>query len=161
MTYDSGALLFEAEGRLKRGTKYVHISYLFDVEEVYNRIVIDLSLSPYRTAGHSPEMREEMKQAIREQIFITDPAAVQEMIEQTAPLRNMCSIAVRTPDGWRGEDHKFVESRTITLSESGTTPCFKNGRNSVGKYEIVLHVYAVFTDVCNYTLTVRGYHDAQ
>lgn len=45
MIYDSGALLFEAEGRLKRGTKYVHISYLFDVEEVYNRIVIDLSLS--------------------------------------------------------------------------------------------------------------------
>lgn len=161
MEQEIGKLLFEAEGKLKRDTKYVHISYAFDVENVYDKIEITLSVTPFRLQENSPALLEKMRQAVREQIFLNDASEIEQIVQGIAPARNLISLAVRSPQGWRGEDHKFMETKTVVLCEEGTTPCFTNGTNTPGKYEIILHAFAIFSETCTYQVTVRGYGDAK
>ena len=147
--------LFAAAGELPGRQKYYHISYTFEIPEEYKALEVLLEYEPEKQTSPPEYLEQEIRDAARTEIFREDSQTISALME-LCPLKNLISLAVKGPDGWRGEDHKFLCRRKIRLAEQDSTPCFTNGRNLPGQYELVLHVYAVFTDSLQYRVEVRG-----
>ncbi len=147
--------LFSAAGELPYGQKYYHISYTFEIPKEYKVLEVLLEYEPEKRTNPPKDLEKEVREAARTEIFREDPQTISDLIN-LCPLKNLINLAIKGPDGWRGEDHKFLCRREICLAEEGSTPCFSNGKNLPGQYELVLHVYAVFTDSLRYRVEVRG-----
>lgn len=148
-------ILFEASGTLYQYTHYSHLSYLFNVEHPYRRLIVELEYDPLFCEAGTPEMEAMMRQALREQIYRTDEEFVSGVLKKAFPIKNQISVAIRDPKMWRGEHHCFAGSDRIELSAESSCGFF-SCENPVGAYEIVLHVFAIYTPECHYWLKVRG-----
>lgn len=148
--------IFQIEGRIDKGVHYFHVSYMFFIEQTYDKIFFDLNISPEKNSTGDPELYEEIRESLRTEIGLTEEITTQELIKNYFPLANFISIALKDPNGFRGEDHKSASSRTVLLAKEGSTDCFSNSENPIGSYEVILHVYCIITDKCTYALKVYG-----
>lgn len=148
--------IFQIEGKIHKGRHYFHISYIFFIDQVYDKIFFDLSFSPTKISTGDPELYEEIRDSLRTQIGVTEEISTEKLIKDYFPLNNGISIALKDPNGFRGEDHKSKASRTILLAKQNSTDCFSNSENPMGSYEVVLHVFSIVSDECTYVLKVYG-----
>lgn len=155
----AAGILFETKGTLYKYTHYNHISFVIDVEKEWKNIVIELEYSPLFCNEHDPELDGLMKKALAEQIYKTEPEYVNQVLKKVIPIKNEISIAVKDPQMWRGEHHFYQNEEPggdiVTLGEKSSFGFF-NSRNPIGLYEIVLHVFAIHTDECQYHLRILG-----
>ena len=155
-----GDTLFRTKGVFYRDTYYVHASFLVDVRRPYSAINVQLAYDPLFCEASDERQREEMRQALAEQIYRTDEPFVSECIEKAYPIKNMISVAIRGPENWLGEHHCFNGGlEEIRLGED-PTPGFFPAPNTAGQYEFVLHVFGIYTPECHYEFDVTGVDDA-
>lgn len=148
-------ILFETKGTLYQYTHYVQTTFQFDVERDYRQLVIEFQYDPLWCETGTPQMREMMRQALHEQIQRQDEPFVSQVLDKAFPIKNQISLAVRAPDMWLGERHGFTGNDVIVLG-GAPTDGFIAHENKAGAYQVVLHVFAVYSPECRYSLAVRG-----
>jgi len=145
---------FQVKGTLERGQHFIHIGYDFFIDDPPEKLSIRFSYDPFWGDQNDPDQRAAISAAARTQLQMDDPAEIQAIVDQAMPLKNAISITIADPQGFRGEDHKMIPDRRFVLAAVKSSPCFSNRANTAGKYKIILHVYNVVTDSCQYKLSV-------
>lgn len=145
---------FQITGTLERGQHFIHITYDFFIDTPADNLSFRFTYSPFWGDRNDPKHLEAIRDAAHTQLQLNDPERIQAIIESAMPLKNGITLAIADPQGFRGEDHKMTPDRRITLSESASSPCFSNRANKAGKYKILLHVYNIVTDSCQYKIHV-------
>ena len=145
---------FQIIGTLERGQHFFHIAYDFFIDEPPENLSVSFNYDPFWGDKSDPKHIEAIRDAAHAQLQLNDPEKIQTIIENAMPLKNGITIAISDPQGFRGEDHKMIPNRRITLSEFASSPCFSNRVNIAGKYKILLHVYNIVTDSCQYKINV-------
>ena len=149
-------IVLKTKGTFYKYIHYTHVSFIFPVEKIYRSIVVDFSYAPLFLEEQNPDFAGMMREALATQIYRNDEPYVSNVIQKAIPIKNQISIAIKGPDGWRGEHHFFPGEQRIKLGKDCTTDKFIGKQNTIGMYELILHIFAVYTDSCDYVLTVTG-----
>ncbi len=76
--------------------------------------------------------------------------------EEFMPLKNLVTLALHSPEGYRGAAHRQADSQYHEIGEGFASPGFIRSRPVAGQWELVLHVHALVTDVCICYVKIEG-----
>lgn len=65
------------------------------------------------------------------------------------PLKNLITLSLDAPNGYRGCAHRQAPQQVHILSESFCSPGFLPGKIQKGEWRLVLNVHALVTDFCD------------
>lgn len=76
--------------------------------------------------------------------------------EEFMPLKNLVTLYLRSPEGFRGAAHRQADSQYHEISEEFASPGFIKGKIIQGEWQLCLNVHALVTDFCICNVEVEG-----
>ena len=76
--------------------------------------------------------------------------------EEFMPLKNLVTLYLRSPEGFRGAAHRQADSQHHEISEVLASPGFLKGKIVKGEWELCLNVHALVTDFCICHVEIEG-----
>lgn len=68
--------------------------------------------------------------------------------EEFMPLKNLVTLYLRSPEGFRGAAHRQADSQYHEISEDFASVGFLKGKITPGEWQLCLNVHALVTDFC-------------
>lgn len=113
------------------------------------------------TYAYSPKILEDKKKSyelIKENLIRDAGEDWQEYddYEEFMPLKNLVTLYLRSPEGFRGAAHRQADSQHHEICESFASPGFLKGKITAGEWELCLNVHALVTDFCICHIEIEG-----
>lgn len=70
------------------------------------------------------------------------------------PLKNLITISVDSPSGYRGAAHRHNPEQEHILSENINSAGFTAGKITAGDWDVMINIHAVVTDYCDISLEI-------
>lgn len=134
--------VFEKEIRLTKENQKTNITLPFTLDSSAEKLVITYSYSPKILADREESIR------LIEEWTNTDT-------EKYLPLKNLVTLSLDSPDGYRGAAHRHAENQTHIISESFSSNGFLKTKIKKGEWKISLNVHAVVTEYCDCKLKIE------
>ncbi|QDP41761.1 CehA/McbA family metallohydrolase [Radiobacillus deserti] len=146
--------LLETRAELTKASMQSHTTYMFYVPEDVEHIMIDFSFDP-------PHLQDESKalEIVRETLRyyeLEDETRIDEQALNYLPVKNLLTISIDDPDGFRGARHAHLPKQNVRIGETESSPGMLNRRNPSGLWSITISAHAIVSDICTYTLIVRA-----
>lgn len=113
------------------------------------------------TYAYSPKILEDKQKSIEliKENLIRD--AGEEWTEYTdyeefMPLKNLVTLYLRSPEGFRGAAHRQADSQYHEISEDFASAGFLKGKIVPGEWQLCLNVHALVTDFCVCHIEIEG-----
>jgi len=68
--------------------------------------------------------------------------------EEFMPLKNLVTLYLRSPEGFRGAAHRQADSQYHEIGEDSASVGFLKGKIKPGEWQLCLNVHALVTDFC-------------
>ena len=146
-------LLKETETTLypddEKGNRYIP----FTVPEGVKKLFITYSYSPKNL-----EDKEKSYRLIKENILRDAPEDMDRYkdYEEFLPLKNLVTLSLDSPEGFRGAAHRQDDSQHHEIGEDLTSPGFIKGEITAGQWSLCLNVHALVTDICTCRIKIEG-----
>ena len=113
------------------------------------------------TYSYSPKVLEDMEKSyelIKENILRDAPEDADRYtdFEEFLPLKNLVTLSLDSPDGFRGAAHRQDESQLHEIGESFASPGFLKGKITAGQWRFALNIHALVTDSCTCRIKIEG-----
>lgn len=144
--------LFEKEIVIKKTDEKTNLSFDFTVENNVTELEITYFYSPKILDG-SPAF--ELAKACIER----DAGCFEDSYESPSeclPLKNLITLSLDDPFGYRGAAHRQADNQIHRISEDYASPGFSKGEIPQGKWKITLNVHAVVTDEVKANIIIKG-----
>lgn len=69
--------------------------------------------------------------------------------ETFLPLKNLITLSLDSPEGYRGAAHRQADSQVHSITEHTASPGFLPGKLPAGQWRLVLNVHALVTPFCD------------
>lgn len=146
-------ILKKTEIRLEKsdGKTTKHIP--FSVAGGVKKLIITYSYSPKIL-----EDKEKSYELIKENIIRDGGENVEgyKDCEQFLPLKNLVTLSLFSPEGFRGAAHRQAESQIHEISEEAASYGFLKGKITKGQWELCLNVHAIVTESCDCIIKIEG-----
>ena len=76
--------------------------------------------------------------------------------EEFMPLKNLVTLALLSPEGYRGAAHRQADSQYHEISEEAASVGFLRGMIIAGEWKLCLNVHALVTDNCTCNIKIEG-----
>ena len=76
--------------------------------------------------------------------------------EEFMPLKNLVTLYLRSPEGFRGAAHRQADSQYHEISEDSASVGFLKGEITPGEWQLCLNVHALVTDFCVCHIEIEG-----
>ena len=76
--------------------------------------------------------------------------------EEYLPLKNLITLSLDDPEGYRGCAHRHSPYQEHNISEKSASPGFLKGRIIKGEWKAVLNVHALVTQSCDVHIKVEA-----
>lgn len=132
-----------------RSNRYI----FFDVPEGTEKLHITYSYSPKNL-----EDKEKSYELIRENILRDAPEDIDRYTdyEEFLPLKNLVTVSLDSPEGFRGAAHRHDCDQYHEISENFASPGFLKGKITAGQWRLSLNVHAIVTDICTCRIKIEG-----
>nr|WP_175476212.1 CehA/McbA family metallohydrolase [Evansella caseinilytica] len=151
--------IYHIESTLTALCLHSHIEHRFFVPENVLELIVNFHYSP------SVLSDEEMgKQVISEAVRFYDPdrAALDTGdIQSRWPLKNLLTVSIDDPNGFRGAAHRHRSAHKIEIKKKGSTPGFWNRSIDSGMWGVTISTHAIVTETCHYSITVQAVKAAE
>ncbi len=133
----------------EKSTRYIP----FLVPDGVTKLIINYSYSPKIL-----EDKEKSFELIKENL-IRD--AGEEWTEYTdyeefMPLKNLVTLSLYSPEGFRGAAHRQADEQYHEISEDFASVGFLKGKISAGEWKLCLNVHALVTENCTCNVKIEG-----
>ncbi len=125
----------------------------FSVPEGMGKLCITYSYSP-----KTLEDKEKSYELIRENILRDAPEDfdLYTDYEEFLPLKNLVTLSLNSPEGFRGAAHRHDENQYHEIGEHFASPGFLKGEITAGQWSLCLNVHALVTDCCTCVIKIEG-----
>lgn len=72
------------------------------------------------------------------------------------PLKNLVTLALRSPEKFRGAAHRQANEQYHEVGEGFASPGFIKGKIIEGQWVLCLNVHALVTDICTCKIKIEG-----
>lgn len=143
--------LLDTRVHLTPESEKMNISLAFCVPRNAEKLCITYSYVPKELSGAAGE-------ALAEACLLRDagefrgeyPAA-----EAFLPLKNLITLSLDDPYGYRGAAHRQAPQQVHILTESEASPGFYAGAISAGEWKLTLNVHALVTEFCDCEIQIE------
>ncbi|WP_416825318.1 CehA/McbA family metallohydrolase [Ectobacillus polymachus] len=141
--------LFQTKSTLNHTSTQTHTEHRFFVPQETTEIQITFNYSPVLVDDQERQsiLIEEALKYDKE----LDPAEVKDVI-----LRNLLTISIDDPDGFRGAAHRSAGLQNIVIGEKEATAGFWKGSIQAGLWSVTVSAHAILTEMCTYELIIEG-----
>lgn len=125
----------------------------FDVPEGVSKLMITYAYAPKIL-----EDKEKSTELIKENLIRDAGEDWTEYTdyEEFMPLKNLVTLYLRSPEGFRGAAHRQADSQHHEICEDFASVGFIRGKITVGEWQLCLNVHALVTDFCVCNIEIEG-----
>ncbi len=76
--------------------------------------------------------------------------------EEFMPLKNLVTLALSSPEGYRGAAHRQADSQYHEIGVGYASPGFVKTKIIAGQWSLHLHVHALVTDTCTCSVKIEA-----
>ena len=76
--------------------------------------------------------------------------------ETFLPLKNLITLSLDDPNGYRGAAHRQADSQVHSITEHTASPGFLPGKLPAGQWRLVLNVHALVTPFCDCRVEIEA-----
>lgn len=151
--------LLDTRVHLTPDSEKMNISLTFRVPENTARLRILYSYAPKELSGAAGEK-------LAENCLLRDAGAFRGEYPAAGdflPLKNLVTLSLDDPHGYRGAAHRQAPQQVHTLTEFEASPGFYQGTISAGEWKLTLNVHALVTEFCDCDIQIEaeaGEHNA-
>ncbi len=140
------------EGTLTPSCSKSHISYVFNIDDNVSKLNIDFSYNPKFL--DDIEMSQQIINTCLSEYCKDNEAEYKESWEEYLPIKNLLTLSIDDPHGFRGAAHRHPNNQKITISKEDATSGFIQGDIIPGSWTVTISVHVVVTETCNYKLHI-------
>lgn len=144
--------LLETDVRLLRASEKTNIVLAFLVPEHTSLLRISYSYAPKTLDGEAA--RPLIEACLRRdagEFYSEYPDWTHYL-----PLKNLVTLSLDSPEGFRGCAHRQVDVQTHVLSAAEASPGFLPGALPAGEWRLVLNVHALVTEICDCRVKIEA-----
>ncbi|MDI4643751.1 hypothetical protein [Cohnella hashimotonis] len=130
-----------------------HVRFPFKLDEPACAVGIHFEYSP-KCLDDDSRARELLEQSFEKYVLPEQLALAKERLDRHLPLKNLITLSVDDPAGYRGACHRHDPVQSLWISEHDASPGLMKGKIAAGEWTITLSVHAVVTERCAYRLQV-------
>lgn len=145
MRKEDDQILFEIQSTISKKSTQSHLKHTFFIPDLTEEVYVDFSFDP------SQQMNSNENTRIIEDAFNYYESGPPKTFE---PIRNMLTLSIDDPDGFRGARHYHSPIQHVVVNESNSTPGYLNKKNPSGLWSITVSIHALVTDHCHFNLSV-------
>jgi hypothetical protein len=145
--------IIRAQGILYPCCSKTHVIYRFNIDHPLEQLNIAFSYYP-KVCEDKEKAKDMIIDALYKFTEEGDRREIVEKWEEYMPIKNLLTISIDDPKGFRGCAHRHPSEQHLFLSEHSASPGFTLGPIFKGEWQITISVHAVVTDECYYTLDV-------
>lgn len=143
---------YTAEGTVTPSCSKSHITYVVNIDDKITKLNIDFSYEP--KCLDDMEISKHLIQGCLNTYCTDVNRDNQEDWKAYLPLKNLLTLSIDGPDGFRGAAHRLANHQQISISKESATYGFIKGDMLPGRWVITISVHAVVTEHCTYKLHV-------
>lgn len=140
----------ETQGTLTPTSSKTHIIFTFDILEDIKKLNIEFS--------YDPKFLDDLdasKKIIEESLHLYyEDGKYEGKWEEYLPLKNLLTLSIDDPKGFRGAVHNHPNKQYLYLSEEQASLGCIAGKLHKGHWEVTLSIHAVVTENCTYNLHI-------
>lgn len=138
--------------QMTRENEQSHFIIRLFVPEQLDSIVVSFSYQPEKE-----ENQAVLDSIIKEQGDLYN--LNQQEKESISSLRNLITLSVTDPVGYRGSCHRFETTQTVRLAAGESTPGMLNRSIKSGMWDFAFNMHAVVTQTCQLDIQIKGFHE--
>ncbi|MGN0570928.1 MAG: hypothetical protein ACI4K9_01955 [Candidatus Fimenecus sp.] len=143
--------VLETAVRVTPAQEKTNIFLPFSLEKEVEQLKIVYSYAPKLSDGEAAkEAAEKCLQRDAGKYRAQYPAA-----EAFLPLKNLITLSLDSPKGYRGAAHRQADSQVHILTEQTASPGFLPGKLPAGDWRLVLNVHALVTPFCDCCIKIE------
>ena len=149
----SKIILKETQTYLRSGDEKSTRIIPFDVPKGISKLFITYSYAPKIL-----EDKEKSYELIKENLIRDAGEDWSEYTdyEEFMPLKNLVTLALHSPEDYRGAAHRQADSQYHEIGENFASPGFIKSKIIAGQWYLLLHIHALVTDVCTCNIKIEG-----
>lgn len=143
--------LLETQVRVTPAQEKTNIVLSFSVPDGAKLLKISYSYAPKELSGAAGQMRAE-------ECLLRDAGAFRAEYPSAGhylPLKNLITLSLDDPNGYRGAAHRQAPQQVHILRETEASPGFYMGLIPCGEWKLVLNVHALVTEYCDCTVKIE------
>ncbi len=144
--------LLETRVHLTPAMEKTNISLPFCVPENAKQLRITYSYAPKELSGAAGAK-------LSEDCLLRDAGAFRgeyPAADRFLPLKNLVTLSLDDPRGYRGAAHRQAPRQVHKLSASEASPGFYKGAISAGEWKLTLNVHALVTEFCDCAIKIEA-----
>ncbi|UFT99043.1 CehA/McbA family metallohydrolase [Radiobacillus kanasensis] len=146
--------LLETRVEVTQESMQSHISYKFYVPENVEDIVIDFSFHPSHL--QDAELAAQIAEQSLRYYGLEDEDRIEEQVNEYLPIKNLLTLSIDDPDGFRGARHSHLSTQKMTIGEKNSSPGVLNKMNQSGLWIFTISVHAIVSETCSMSLKVSA-----
>ncbi|MGG3574008.1 CehA/McbA family metallohydrolase [Bacillus gobiensis] len=153
MQQTSTRILFETTSEISSNSSQSHLKHTFFVPKETTNLTVQFHFEPAQLDDN------ELGQKIIEESFHYYELETENAAKRTLhdfPIKNLLTLSIDDPDGFRGAHHCHKPTQRMTVSETNSSPGILNKQNSPGLWSVTVSTHAVVTEKCRFTLSVTA-----
>ncbi|SEN84208.1 PHP domain-containing protein [Amphibacillus marinus] len=146
--------IFETTTTLEQSSTQSHSSFTFFVPMESNQVMISFAFSPAFLDDNN-QAKQIISQALDHYQGWVEAETEANQINKHLPIKNLLTLSVDDPNGFRGARHCHKATQLVTLSEQSASPGMLKGSLPEGLWAITISAHALVTETCTFKLKVE------
>ncbi|MFD1773580.1 hypothetical protein [Paenibacillus rhizophilus] len=146
-------MLLNVSGQLAPIDSKRHITHQFRLDKPAAAIQIRFAYGP-KLLEDDGQAKELIMISIGSYIAPEQQSPVREGWRRYLPLKNLLTLSIDDPDGYRGACHRHDAEQNLFLSEQEASDGLLSGKLALGEWSVTISVHSVVTEHCSYELSI-------
>ncbi|AIQ11197.1 hypothetical protein [Paenibacillus durus] len=146
-------LLLNVTGQLAPSDSKRHITYGFQLDKPAAVIRLRFTYWPKLLEDEGQAMGLIMK-SIDSYVAPEHQSPVREGWRRYLPLKNLLTLSMDDPIGYRGACHRHDAEQSLFLSEQEASEGLMPGKLALGEWNVTISAHSVITERCSYELSI-------
>ncbi|WP_025693156.1 hypothetical protein [Paenibacillus zanthoxyli] len=146
-------MLLNVAGQLDPSDSKRHITYGFQLDQPAAVMRIRFAYWPKLLEDDGQAM-EFIMESIDSYVAPEHQGPIREGWRRYLPLKNLITLSMDDPNGYRGACHRHDAEQSLFLSEQEASEGLMPGKLALGEWNVMLSAHAVVTERCSYDLSI-------
>jgi hypothetical protein len=146
-------LVLDVMGRVLPEYSKTHLRIPFHLDEDCRRLRLKFEYTP-KVLEDRKRSLELLQQSFDAYLLPEQREPAMSQADRYLPLKNLITLSLDDPNGYRGACHRHDSVQELTLSAEQASPGLMAGTLPAGAWQATLSVHCIVTDSCDYKLQI-------
>lgn len=145
--------VLDVKGRVTPEDSKTHIRIPFQIDQDCSLLQVHFEYAPKVLEDRDRSLML-LTQSFETYLLPEQREPALNQVDSYFPLKNLITLSLDDPNGYRGACHRHDASLELQLSAEQASPGLMPGRLPAGDWQVTLSIHCIVTDTCEYRLQI-------